>query len=92
MEGAIGSVACQIWEEASFAAEVSLFLSLNVLSRGFDFRVSRTLKRLMGIKRAVEARSQSLRPKQRIVVLFKLQEHERKMADLASKFIVRSSF
>lgn len=47
----------------------------------------RTLKRLMGIKKAVEARSQSLRPKQRMVVLFKLQEHERKMADLASKFI-----
>ena len=91
MEGAIGSVACQIWEEASFAAEVGFFLSLNKLSCGLIFE-SRTLKRLMGIKRAVEARSQSLRPKQRMVVLFKLQEHERKMADLASKFIVRSSF
>jgi hypothetical protein len=44
----------------------------------------------MGVKKAVEARSQSLRPKQRIIVLLKLQEHERKMADLASKFIVRS--
>ena len=46
----------------------------------------RTLQRLARLRQLIEARS--LRPRQRTVIRTKLEQHEAKLADLASKYSV----
>ena len=47
---------------------------------------NRTLQRLARLRQLIEARS--LRPRQRTAILTKLEQHEAKLADLASKYSV----
>ena len=50
----------------------------------------RTLQRLARLRQQIEAHS--LRPRQRTIIKTKLEQHEAKLADLASKWSVSFSF
>ena len=71
----------------------TLDIFANVSTLLFSYRISvmtiihRTLQRLGRMRHLIE--TQPFRPRQRLAILTKLEQHEAKLADLASKYSVR---
>lgn len=84
MERAVALVAPEVLEAADFSPNV------NMLNWSYGFALTtmyRTLQRLGHMRELVETKP--FRPRQRLVILTKLGQHEAKLSDLASKYSVR---
>jgi hypothetical protein len=82
-------VASKILQETNISSNVSPFMFSATSSVAHTTNYHRTLQRLGRIRPLTEV--QPLRPRQRQAILTKLEQHEAKLADLASKYSVSTA-